>query len=90
MPVSKLSRREFIIATAGGVLGIVLGLVVCWLQQNFGLVGMGMDNAIVPAYPVEMKFFDFIYVALVVMTITAVTSFYPAKLAAKSYATQHL
>jgi lipoprotein-releasing system permease protein len=89
--IRKIFLSEgILIAVAGAVIGIVLALIICWLQQSFGLVGMGMDNAIVPAYPVEMKFTDFIYVSIVVMLVTALSAFYPAKLAARSYSTQYL
>lgn len=91
----QIIRRIFIsegiiIAIVGGLVGILLGLAICWMQQTFGMVGMGMDNAIVPAYPVEMKFLDFVYVTVVVMIITALSAFYPAKLAARSYSTEFL
>ncbi|MFM8834992.1 MAG: ABC transporter permease [Cytophagales bacterium] len=38
-----------LIAFWGALAGLVLGGGVCWLQDAFGLVGMGMDNAIVNA-----------------------------------------
>lgn len=79
-----------LIAVVGAVIGIGLGVLICWLQQTVGLVGMGMDNAIVPDYPVKMEFFDVASVAVVVMAITALCALYPAKLAARAYSTEHL
>lgn len=92
---SQTIRQIFVfegllIAVVGAALGMIYGFVVCWLQQTFGLVGMGMDNAIVPAYPVEMRFMDFVYVSVITMVITGLSSLYPAKLAARSYSTQYL
>jgi lipoprotein-releasing system permease protein len=79
-----------LIAFSGAITGLVLGGIICWLQSSFGLVGMGMDNAIVSSYPVEMKALDFVLTSLVIITITLLVSFYPARLAARSYSIDHL
>jgi lipoprotein-releasing system permease protein len=67
-----------LIAFLGAGIGLVLGGGICWLQDTFGLVGMGMENAIVNSYPVTMKLTDFLLTALVIISITAIVSFYPA------------
>lgn len=74
-----------LIAFSGALTGLVLGGLICWLQSSFGLVGMGMDNAIVSSYPVEMKVSDFVLTSVVIIAITLLVSFYPARLAARSY-----
>lgn len=79
-----------LIAFSGAVTGLILGGTICWLQSRFGLVGMGMDNAIISNYPVEMKFSDFALTSLVIIVITLLVSFYPARLAARSYSIDHL
>jgi lipoprotein-releasing system permease protein len=79
-----------LIAFSGAVVGLLLGGIICWAQDQFGLVGMGMDSAIVNAYPVEMRLFDFASVAFVIVVITLLISFYPAALASKSYSPQQL
>jgi lipoprotein-releasing system permease protein len=85
----SLVRRVFlfeggIISFLGAGIGLVSGGLICWLQDKFGLVGMGMENAIVASYPVEMRAFDFLNIASVVVVITLAISFYPAILAARS------
>lgn len=51
----------WMIVVSGCVLGVVLGGVLCWLQQQFGLIKMGGgDGYIVEAYPVSMHAMDFI------------------------------
>jgi lipoprotein-releasing system permease protein len=67
-----------LIAFLGAAIGLVLGGGICWLQDTYGLVGMGMENAIVSSYPVKMKPADFLLTALVIVSITAIVSFYPA------------
>ena len=53
-------------------------------------MSMGMENAIVPNYPVEMKWTDFVLTSMLVIFITWIISFRPASLAAKSYAVDQL
>jgi lipoprotein-releasing system permease protein len=79
-----------LIALTGAAIGLVLGGTICWAQDQFGLVGMGMENAIVSAYPVKMKFVDFAAVSIVIVAITFLISFYPARLAARSFSVEQL
>jgi len=51
---------------------------------------MGMGNAIVASYPVEMKSVDFLSVSIVIVVITFLISFYPARLAARSFSIEQL
>ena len=56
------------ISAIGAIVGILLGLLLCWLQQEFGLVHMG-DSAgsfVVNAYPVSVHYDD---VAIVFVTV---------------------
>lgn len=89
--IQKIFLNEgAIIAFLGAGIGLLLGGVICWLQETFGLVGMGMENAIVSSYPVKMKFTDFLVTAFVIISITAMVSFYPARKAARAQSPQHL
>lgn len=59
-----------IISAAGAVSGVLLGLLLCLLQQQFGFISMGGgDDFVVSSYPVEVEFAD---VALVFVTVLAV------------------
>ncbi|MDF9800900.1 lipoprotein-releasing system permease protein [Catalinimonas alkaloidigena] len=73
-----------IIAFIGTVSGLAVGLLVCWAQQTFGLVSMGMQTAIVDAYPVKMQFTDFFYTAVSITIITFLASYRPASIAART------
>ena len=75
-----------LISFIGASTGLVLGGVLCWMQDRFGWVGMGMENAVVANYPVKMNFLDFISTAGVVAVVTFLVSIYPASRAAKFYA----
>lgn len=73
-----------IIAFSGAVTGLLAGLVICWMQQEFGVVSMGMQTAIVDAYPVKMQFTDFLYTALSITVITFLAAYRPAAIAART------
>jgi len=72
-----------IIAALGTLAGLGLGFLICYIQQTFGIVKMGMETAIVDAYPVKMQFFDFAVTGITIALITFVASYFPAIKAAK-------
>ena len=76
--------EAFIISGIGAAIGLLAGAILCWLQTNVGLVGMGMENAIVPDYPVKMVLSDFIFIGLVIIAITGAIAWIPARAASKS------
>ena len=57
------------IAAMGVVAGLLIGFVVCLLQQQFGIVKMG-DNFVVSAFPVAMRGIDFLLTFLMVIGIS--------------------
>ncbi|MBS1487815.1 MAG: ABC transporter permease [Bacteroidetes bacterium] len=83
-------KEGALIAGSGAMAGLLLGALVCWAQDQFGLVSMGMESAIVNAYPVKMKLVDFASIGSVMIVITFLTSFYPALLASRSYSANQL
>jgi len=89
--IQKIFLNEgALIAFLGAGIGLMLGGGICWLQDTFGLVGMGMENAILSSYPVKMRFSDFLLTATVIISITALVSFYPAHKASQNTTPQHL
>lgn len=70
-----------IIAVIGAVAGILLGLLLCWLQQQFGLVALG-DSAgsfIVDAYPVSVHYTDVLFIFLTVILVSWLAVWYPVR-----------
>ena len=63
----------------GAVAGIILGGVVCKLQQIYGFVKLGSAGStfVVSTYPVDMQILDFIFVFLTVVTIGLLAAWYP-------------
>lgn len=71
------------IALAGAGSGMVIGFVVCWLQQKYQLIDSGFASSIAKAYPVDMEFGDFLAIAGVVVMITLLATLKPALQAGK-------
>lgn len=59
-----------LIAGVGVVSGLILGFVTCLLQQHFGIVKLGA-NAVVEAFPVAMRWVDFLAAFLVVSLLSS-------------------
>jgi lipoprotein-releasing system permease protein len=72
-----------IIAFAGAFVGLTLGFIICFAQQQYGIVSMGMDSALIDAYPVKMELMDFVFSALLIVVITLIATYRPATSASK-------
>lgn len=70
------------ISFAGFVLGLALAVLFYFLQKNYGLISLP-DVFIIDAYPIEMRFFDIILVAITVLGIGFLASLIPATRASK-------
>ncbi len=68
-----------LISFSGAALGMLLGFVLAWIQQQFGVISLGIPNALIEAYPIQMDPWDFIWTALVVILITGLAALFPAR-----------
>lgn len=68
-----------LLSCVGGLIGMSLGALVCWLQQTFKLVTINGESFLIDAYPVSMRLGDFALVALTVVVIALVASYFPAQ-----------
>lgn len=76
--LSKIIVLEGILwALTGGIAGIVLGGILCFLQQQFGLIQLG-SSFVVSTYPVKMLFTDVLIILGTVLGIGLFASIYPA------------
>lgn len=71
-------RRAFalegvLICAVATAAGLAIGFIVCWLQQQFGLVRMGDGNFVVSAFPVAMRAIDFLITFLLVMLLSSLS-----------------
>ena len=81
----KLIERVFLfegrmISVAGAVIGLVIGVSLCYLQQKFGLIKLGGDNSsnfVVDAYPVVVQLGDIILIFVTVIVVGFLSVWYP-------------
>ncbi len=80
-----LIRRIFLlegwlISALGATVGIVLGGVICSIQEHFGLLKLGSGTEyVVAAYPVAVQLTDILWVGIIVLGLGAVAAYIPAK-----------
>lgn len=79
-------RRIFLfegamIPTLGAIIGIVIGLILCILQQKFGILKLGDAVGVFmhDTYPVRIQFFDITMIFLVVSIIGVLVAWYPVR-----------
>lgn len=61
----------------GGLIGLVLGLLICYLQIWFGIVPI--QESIMESYPIEVEFMDIIYILLTIVSVGLLSSYFPVK-----------
>ena len=73
------------ISAIGAVVGIVIGLALCWAQQTYGLVKLGSSSGsfIVNAYPVSVHPEDIILIFVTVLLVGFLAVWYPVRYFAK-------
>lgn len=59
------------VSMLGGISGLLLGLLLCLLQQHFGLIKLGgdPDSLVITAYPVKVEWTDLIVASVPVVVI---------------------
>ena len=77
--LNSIFRIEGVMISAIGVVaGLLVGFVVCFLQQQFGIVKMG-SGFVVSAFPVAMRGIDFLLTFLMVSVISTLAVFAAVK-----------
>jgi ABC-type lipoprotein release transport system permease subunit len=83
---ARLVRRIFVlegllISGSGAVVGLALGVVLCLLQEHYGLIslGNGSDMFIIDSYPVSLHLGDIVTTALCVFAIGLLATLYPMR-----------
>nr|WP_294790626.1 FtsX-like permease family protein [uncultured Mucilaginibacter sp.] len=71
------------IAMIGCVLGLVVGLIFCLLQQHYGFIKMSENVAVIDGYPIKILARDFILVLATVSVISVIASAISSRLSVK-------
>ena len=84
----KIIKRIFLlegclISFLGALIGVVLGVALCLVQQEFGLISLGGGDSagafVVDAYPVNVQLTDVLLVLLTVLVISFFSVQYPVR-----------
>ncbi len=68
-----------LVGFTGALVGILIGVGVCLSQIHFGWLKMGMEFAIVDAYPVKLKITDIVLTFIGIFFITIIACYFPSK-----------
>jgi lipoprotein-releasing system permease protein len=79
-----------LISFTGAFIGMSMGVLLCYLQQRYGLISIGTETSLVDAYPVRLKGLDLVITFLSVICITFLASIRPALAASKVEIREHL
>jgi lipoprotein-releasing system permease protein len=64
-----------LISMLGVLIGLLLGIVFCLLQMQFGFITFGEGSYLLTSYPVAMQWKDILLVPLIVLVITLPAAF---------------
>lgn len=69
-----------LISVFGACAGIIVGLLLCFLQQYFGIIALGGDGSfVVDAYPVSVHLMDVLLIFVTVITVGFLSVWYPVR-----------
>ena len=82
----KMISRIFLfegrlISLFGAFSGIIMGLILCFIQDKFGIITLGGGNGtfVVDAYPVSVHVWDIVLVFVTVLTVGFLSVWYPVR-----------
>ena len=69
------------ISTFGAIIGVAIGLILCYLQQVFGFISLGESsgNFVIDSYPVSVHLWDVVLVFFTVMIVGYIAMWYPVR-----------
>lgn len=76
-----------LIALAGAVIGIIVGLILCYIQQTYGIIRFGQSagSYIIDAYPVNIHAMDIIIIFVTVVIVGFLSVWYPVRQLSKKF-----
>lgn len=81
--IRKIFMSEGLLLAAGGAaVGIVVALIISFLQIKFHFIKLAGDSFLIDYYPVKMVFTDFVLVVATSFVISLLASWFPAQKAA--------
>lgn len=72
------------ISFIGAVAGVILGLILCLVQQEYGIISLGNSGSfVVDSYPVSVHAWDVVLIFITVLVIGFVSVWYPVRYLSK-------
>jgi lipoprotein-releasing system permease protein len=81
--IQKIFLNEgFLLGSLGGLLGVILAMLICWLQVTFKLVPIQGGSFLIDYYPVKLVATDFLLVLSTILVVSLLASWFPSRKAA--------
>ena len=77
--ISIFKLEGNLITGFGALIGLILGTLLCLLQEYYGFITLGNGSYIVSAYPVKVITSDVLIIMITVITIGYIASYFPVK-----------
>ena len=77
--ISIFKLEGNLITGFGALIGLILGTILCLLQEHYGFITLGNGSYIVSAYPVKVVTSDVLIIMITVITIGHIASYFPVK-----------
>lgn len=78
--VQKIFLSEgILLATVGGIMGVLLAVIICWLQVHYKLVKLEGSSFLIDYYPVKLVAADFLLVLSTVFLVAWTASWFPSR-----------
>lgn len=75
----------WLISIIGATTGLILGFIICWIQERYGIIRLNSESLLMEAYPVVMKIKDFVIVPATVLLIGFWAAWYPVRYLTRKY-----
>ena len=75
--------QGIIIGLQGAIIGSIIGILMCYIQDNYGIISINMTSSIIENYPIKIIYKDVFIVGIIVTFISTLSSIIPAKYASK-------
>ena len=79
-----------LIGVIGTFTGVIIGIIICYLQMEFNFYPLDPMKYIINYMPVEIRFSDILAISLMSMFLSTIAALYPAKKAAKTSITDSI
>ena len=80
---SIFMKEGLLITFVGAISGLIIGLGVCMIQQQFHLITFD-DQSVISYYPIQVEYKDIISILGVVMLMGFLAAIYPVKVFTKN------